>query len=196
MSIRLVVEEMPRPTKLDNLYAAIKADKDFKHLAASANFVPGEGHWPGPAAMLIGEAPGAHEDKLRRPFVGQSGNYLDNSMWDGGLKRSECFITNVVKWRPPRNRTPTQEEIELAVPYLRKEVVTVLPEGGVVVLLGSVPLAVVDPELRITKCHGEAFVHGKWTFVPMYHPSYVMQGRAPRDVYRADWRKIKELRAA
>jgi uracil-DNA glycosylase family 4 len=181
---------------LDNVYNKWKSDEDFHHLKDGANFVPGDGPWPNPAAVLIGEAPGKHEDKLLKPFVGQSGNLLDNSMWDAGLKRPEVFITNVVKWRPINNRTPTKEEIEDSIPHLRKELMVVLPDGGLVVLLGAVPLYVVDPDLRVGKVHGEPFTRGKWTFVPMYHPSYILQGRAPRDVYKKDWAKIKELRAA
>lgn len=194
----LVVDEMPQPDKLERLYRKLRDDKEFKHLADAANFVPGEGVWPGPAAMLVGEAPGAHEDKLGRPFVGRSGNFLDNCMWEAGLKRADCFVTNVVKWRPPANRTPTLVEIEAAIPHLRKEVTTVLPDGGLVVLLGAVPLNVVDSGRKISKCHGEPFTHAKWTFIPMYHPSFVMRPTSPfnRADYMKDWAKIKELRAA
>jgi uracil-DNA glycosylase family 4 len=192
----LVVDPMPRPDRLDRLYLKVKQDPEFAHLAGG-NFVPGDGKWPGPAAMLIGEAPGVHEDRLGRPFVGKSGNFLDNCLWDGGLKRADCFITNVVKWRPPANRTPTMMEIEAAIPHLRKEVVTVLPEGGLVILLGAVPLNVVDQGRRISKCHGEPFSSGSWTFVPMYHPAFIMRGMdTRRDAYRAEWQKIKELHAA
>lgn len=193
----LVVEDMPRVTRLDRIYHAIQDDDDFQHLREYAEFVPGEGPWPNPAAMIIGEAPGANEDRLKRPFVGQAGNFLENSMWDAGLKRNDVFITNVVKYRPPNNRTPTWEEIELAIPHLRKEVVAVLPHGGLVILLGAVPLYVVDPELRISDVHGEPFESGQWTFVPMYHPAYVMRKRKDMiESYRKDWAKIKELRAA
>jgi uracil-DNA glycosylase len=194
----LVVDPMPRPDKLERLYRKLRDDEEFKHLSETANFVPGDGTWPAPTAMLIGEAPGAHEDKLCKPFVGRSGNFLDNCMWDAGLKRADCFITNVVKWRPPANRTPTALEIELSIPYLRKEVTTVLPDGGIIVLLGAVPLNMVDPDRRIGKCHGEPFTNGKWTFIPMYHPSFVMRPTSPfgRADYMKDWAKIKELRAA
>jgi uracil-DNA glycosylase family 4 len=195
---QLVVNLMPRADKLERLYRKLQGDAEFKHLSNVSNFVPGDGRWPDPAAMLIGEAPGAHEDRLQRPFCGRSGNMLDGMLWDAGLKRPDCFVTNVVKWRPPGNRTPTRVEIEYAIPYLRKEVVTVLPDGGLVILLGSVPLSVVDPDLRVSKVHGESFIRGKWTFVPMYHPAYIIRqsSTVTRDEYKADWLKVKELRAA
>lgn len=196
LRLQLVEETMPRLTKLDWVYRKLKEDPDFKHLRDYANFVPGDGPYPDPAAILIGEAPGAHEDKLGRPFVGQSGNMLEGMMWDAGLKRADCFITNVVKWRPPGNRTPTNAEVEYAIPYLRSELMAVMPNGGLVILLGSVALSVADQERRVMSCHGEPFSRGSWTFMPMAHPSYVLQGRMSRDVYRADWRKIKELTAA
>lgn len=195
----LVVDDMPRATRLDNLYFKMRTDPEFKHLADVSNFVPGDGKWPGPDAMLIGEAPGANEDRLMRPFCGKSGNFLDGMLWDAGLRRGECFTTNVIKWRPPRNRTPTIEEIENAIPLLRKEVVTVLPAGGLIILLGSVPLNVADPNLKISQVHGQPFIRGKWTFMPMYHPAYVMRhgdSSKQRDEYRAEWRKIKEMRVA
>lgn len=190
----LVVDDMPRPSRLDRIYWKIMDDPEFKHLRDFAEFVPGDGPWPNPKAMLIGEAPGADEDRLKRPFVGRCGNFLDGKMWEAGLKRSDVFVTNVVKFRPPKNRTPTQEEIENAIPHLRREVVTVLPEGGVIILLGAVPLNVVDQTLRISQVRGKVVERGKWMFVPMYHPSYVMRKRKEvLEQYTADWKLIKEL---
>lgn len=193
----LVVDEMPRSTRLDNVYDKWKRDPEFKHLRDNANFVPGDGKWPNPDVILIGEAPGADEDRLLRPFSGRSGNMLDGMLWEAGLKRADCFITNVVKWRPPKNRTPTILEVENSIPYLRRELMVTMPTGGIVITLGAVPLSVVDQDLRIGKVHGQPFTRGLWTFVPMYHPAFILrQWQKRREEYKSDWNKIKELIAS
>lgn len=193
---QLVVEDMPRATRLDNIYTAIAADPAFKHLREVSNFVPGDGPWPSPKALIIGEAPGQQEDEHRRPFIGKSGHMLESMMFECGLTRADVFITNVVKYRPPQNRTPSRDEIEDSIPHLRKEVACVMPQGGLIITLGSVALDVVDQDKKIGQCHGEPWVkdHGiKWTFMPLWHPSYVLQNRAPRQQYIEDWRKVKGL---
>lgn len=193
----LVVDDMPRATRLENVYRKWQDDEEFAHLKEHANFVPGDGPWPNPRAIIIGEAPGQEEDKHLRPFCGRSGNMLDGMMWDGGLKRADCFVTNVVKWRPPRNRTPTLDEVEFSIPYLRRELMVVMPEGGLVILLGQVPLSVVDQDLRVGAAHGKPFTRGNWTFLPMYHPAFILrQWKRRREEYRADWAKVKKLKAA
>lgn len=185
-------EESDLRDTLEKVYDEYKSDPSFKKLRNESKlFVPGDGPSRNPAAMFIGEAPGAKEDELGKPFVGQSGNMLSSMLYEAKLKRSEVFITNVVKYRPRGNRKPTLEELWDSVTYLRREVKLVLPQGGLVVLLGSSALWVVDEERRVTHDHGTTFARGQWTFMPMYHPSYVLQNRAPRETYLEDFRKLR-----
>ena len=102
-------------------------------LAKHANPVLGEGN-PEANIMFIGEAPGAKEDELGRPFVGAAGKFLDELIESIGLKRSDVYISNVVKYRPPDNRDPTPEEKEQCMPWLMQEIAIIKPR--VIVPLG------------------------------------------------------------
>lgn len=158
--------------------------------------VHGEGK-TGAKVMLIGEAPGEQETLQRRPFVGKAGKNLDEFLELAGLDRTELYVSNVVKFRPTRisdagrvvNRAPTREEINLFLPWLRREIEMVAPQA--VVTLGNVPLrALVDPRATI----GE--VHGKWIecegmrIYPMYHPASLIYNRSLRPVYTEDIRRL------
>ena len=151
--------------------------------------VPGEGD-PDAALMLIGEGPGADEDRLGRPFVGASGQLLDGMLEAIGLSREQVYIANVVKCRPPGNRTPTAEEAEACLPYLRRQVALVRPK--VIALLGGTAARyTIGPEVRIRRDHG------KWTqragvwMMATYHPSALL--RDPTQKMDA-WRDMQAIR--
>ncbi len=153
--------------------------------------------------MLIGEAPGAEETRLHRPFVGKAGKNLDEFLEAIGRKRCDIYISNVVKFRPFKvsekgrlsNRPPKREEIELMLPLLRREIEFVAPK--VVVTLGNVPLRAVSGHrsLTIGSCHGQqmpaqALSHGFEIFA-LYHPASIIYNRALSDVYKRDLAKLK-----
>lgn len=130
--------------------------------------VPGEG----PAQseiMLIGEAPGFHENEQGRPFVGQAGKFLDELLESVGLKREEVFITNVVKCRPPGNRDPQEEELSSCEPYLEQQISAIDPL--VIVTLGRFSMARYFKDARISRIHGQATWNQGRYIVPMYHPA-------------------------
>jgi uracil-DNA glycosylase family 4 len=180
-----------RDEKMAEVYAEYQADPDLQALRKGAKrFVPGVGRLISPQAMIIGEAPGAKEDELGTPFVGESGNLLDSMLRYAGLVRSECWVTNVVKYRPLNNRTPNILEIEVSIPYLRRE--SLILGTRTIITLGAVPLSVIDPFRRVSKCHGEAFRGNRWTIVPMYHPAAVVRGAVNREAYREDWLRVKK----
>lgn len=188
------MEEATVFESLDDLNTAYRKDAAFKHLRRNSNrFVPGDGPHPSPQLMLVGEAPGAKEQAMGRPFVGASGNMLTSMLWELRRHRKDCYVTNIVKYRPPNNRKPTPDEMEASTPYLRDEVQLVLPKGGLVILLGATALEVVDPEKRVLRDQGKPFTNGRWTFVPMAHPSYVLQGRMKRELYIAAWHGLLPL---
>ena len=149
--------------------------------------------------MLIGEAPGEQESLQGRPFVGKAGRNLDEFLALSGLNRAELYITNTVKYRPVKqsaagntvNRAPTQEEIRLGLPFLKREIALVAPE--VIVTLGNVPLrALTDRKTVIGDVHGTFLERDGRRIFPMYHPASVIYNPSLKEVYRADVLKLGE----
>jgi DNA polymerase len=153
---------------------------------------------PGAPVMVIGEAPGADEDRLGRPFVGRSGQLLDRMLAAVSLDRSRnAYITNVLFWRPPGNRKPTAEEIALCLPFVWRHIALLRPR--VVVLCGGTATAAVLGRAEgITKLRGRWFeltVPGLADPVPTlttYHPSFLL--RAPARKGEA-WRDFLSLQS-
>ena len=154
----------------------------------------------GARRMLIGEAPGEQEALQGRPFVGRAGRNLDGFIEATGLDRRAMYVTNTVKFRPTRlsgagrvvNRAPTQEEISLFLPFLKREITEVAP--GIIVTLGNVPLrALMGPGATIGDMHGSLCgLEGRRLF-PMYHPAAVIYNPSLRAVYAADMAKLAEI---
>lgn len=183
-------------SELVALYREYEDDPSFAHLRGpGVNFVPGDGSLE-PKVILIGEAPGVQENRQRKPFVGASGTLLSNLLRDAGILRHECWITNVIKYRPADNRTPTADEVEAARPYLRREV-AVLGGGRrrlpPVVLLGATALRLVEPDLRVTQVRGEVLEHGPWSFLPVYHPAAALRNGNLFENMRADLRLLRRM---
>lgn len=130
--------------------------------------VPGEG--PVNAQILfIGEGPGFNENEMGRPFVGQAGKFLDELIGHAGYKRSDVFITNVVKCRPPENRDPLPDELSACAVYLDRQIETINPD--VIVTLGRFSMAKFFPMARISSIHGKPAWVGGRLIVPMFHPA-------------------------
>src|SRR5215210_1017505 len=138
----------PPQVRLDDLHEHIRTHRGcgFAICEEALNLVPGEG--PEDAeVMVVGEAPGRFEDEQGRPFVGRAGRLLDELLAESGLGRSEVFITNVVKARPPGNRDPTKAEVEHWMPVLEQQLALVAPR--LVVPLGRHALAHFAPRAKI-----------------------------------------------
>jgi len=151
--------------------------------------------------VLVGEAPGAKEIELRRPFVGQAGKNLDEFLDTVGLKREDIYITNVVKIRPYRinkktdrkvNRPPNKREIEKYSKYLFKELKIIKP--NIIVTLGNVPLKTLlnDSNIKISEVHGLPHIKDDKVIFPLYHPAAVIYNKSLRDTYFEDLIKLKE----
>jgi len=154
--------------------------------------VPGEG--PADArVMLIGEAPGWNEDQQGRPFVGAAGKFLEELLAKAGLKRSDVFITNVVKSRPPGNRDPLPDEIVACAPFLVRQIEVIDPE--VVVTLGRFSMARWFPGERISRIHGQAKRVGRRLIVPMYHPAAALHQQALRSTIEEDFARLPKILA-
>lgn len=128
--------------------------------------------------MFVGEGPGEHEDEQGLPFVGRSGKLLDKLMaQELGLERSQVYITNVVKCRPPGNRDPRSEEIAACRPYLKRQLELIAPK--VIVSLGN-PAAqtLLGTRVGISKLRGRRYRFGEAVLVPTYHPAALLRGGA------------------
>lgn len=141
--------------------------------------------------MLIGEAPGQEEDIQGKPFVGQSGLLLNNMLLAVGIKRSNTLISNIVFWRPPGNRNPSQEEITLCLPYVYRLIKIVKPK--VIMLLGSIAVhSLLDPMLPISKQRGKiSSILGIKT-ISTYHPAYLLRAPYNKELAFRDFILLKE----
>jgi uracil-DNA glycosylase family 4 len=153
--------------------------------------VPGEG----PAKskiMFIGEGPGFYENEQGRPFVGAAGKFLDELLAGIKMKRSDVFITNVVKCRPPGNRDPLLEEIQTCTSnYLERQIQAINP--FVIVTLGRYSMGLFLPEAKISNVHGQAiWVKGR-LIVPMYHPAAALHQQSLKPALQADFAHLPEL---
>ena len=159
----------------------------------ASNMVFSDGN-PNADVMLIGEAPGADEDRQGKPFVGVSGQLLDRMMASIGLDRSNLYISNIILWRPPGNRTPTTEEIAAFMPIMKRHIQLVAPKV-IVTLGGSSTKALLATQDGILKCRGRwhDFDHGLGV-VPVLatlHPAYLL--RTPGQKALA-WQDLRLLR--
>lgn len=149
--------------------------------------VPGEGN-PNASILFIGEGPGFHEDKQGRPFVGPAGQFLDELLGSINLKRSDVFIANVVKCRPPSNRDPEPEEIIACNDYLDRQITAINPK--VIVTLGRYSMTKFFKNEKISVIHGRARKKDGYICIAMYHPAAGLHQASLKDVIREDFKKI------
>jgi uracil-DNA glycosylase family 4 len=147
--------------------------------------------------LILGEGPGREEDLAGEPFVGRSGKLLDRLMWEEmGLTRDKCYISNVVKCRPPNNRDPAPIEIASCRPYLEEQITLIEPT--VIITLGNFATRLLlESTEGIRKLRGSVFPYGTGRLVPTYHPAYVLRagGEALAEM-RADLVRAKRLMTA
>jgi uracil-DNA glycosylase len=178
------MEEVPSWSELDRRIQAC-TDCDLYHNTTHA--VPGEG--PADAKIVfIGEAPGYYEDKSGRPFVGPAGKFLDELLASIGLRRSDVFIANVVKHRPPSNRDPLADEIAACSKWLDLQLALIRPK--VIVTLGRYSMNRFFPGESITRIHGQARQVEGYTVVPMFHPAAALHQERYRSLIEADFRGL------
>jgi DNA polymerase len=147
---------------------------------------------PRARVVLIGEAPGKNEDLKGEPFVGAAGQLLNELLAEAGLKRTEVYIANVLKCRPPGNRNPEQTEIATCTPFLREQIRVIDPM--VLVTLGNFATKfVLKTEVGITQLHGKLQAAGRFKVLPIYHPAAAIYDRSKRDDLFADFRTLRVL---
>lgn len=144
--------------------------------------------------MLIGEGPGADEDAQGRPFVGKAGQLLDKMFSAIDITREELYITNVVKCRPPGNRTPLDDEAEACLPILRMQYALIKPK--IVVCLGATATRhVYEREARITRVRGQWQDKNGTLFIPTYHPAALLRDETKKKDVWADLQSIAKTYA-
>jgi DNA polymerase len=141
--------------------------------------------------MLIGEGPGQREDELGLPFVGRSGQFLDQLLAAIDLDRESVYVTNIVKCRPPDNRDPEPEEIAACTDYLEQQIAMVNPR--VIATLGRFSMAHWFPGDRISRIHGQVKQVDNRYVIPMYHPAAALRNGSLREVIHHDFAKIPAL---
>lgn len=154
--------------------------------------VPGEGS-AAAELMFVGEAPGRDEDLQGRPFVGRAGQLLRKIIAAMDLAENEVYITNVVKCRPPENRIPAKEEIQICSSYLIRQIKLIQPK--VIVSLGRVPTEFFMPSGRrgMSELRGNFIEFGGLPVMPTFHPSYLIRNEANRDLKRQVWEDMKKV---
>ncbi|XEC94767.1 uracil-DNA glycosylase [Paenibacillus tarimensis] len=151
---------------------------------------PGEqlvfGEGPAQARLLlIGEAPGEKEAETGRPFVGNAGRLLNKYLQEAGILREDAYLTNVIKVRPPGNRTPRISEVNEALPVLLRQIELIRP--AIIVCLGSIAAqAAIDRKAKITEIRGHWLEKNGYRIMPTYHPSAVFRDEDKRDLLKLD----------
>ncbi len=149
----------------------------------------GEGP-PDARLMLIGEGPGQDEDIQGRPFVGKAGQLLDKILEAAGIQRSQVYIGNVVKCRPPGNRLPNPDEVKECRKYLERQIKLIRP--SIIVCLGSMASqTVIDPNAKITRIRGRWLIRQGIKIMPTYHPAALLRNPSYK---RPVWEDFKQIR--
>ena len=178
---------------LDDLKDYMSKFKGCELYKSATNMVFSDGN-KSSQVMLIGEAPGHDEDIQGKPFVGRSGKLLNKMLEAIGLSRETVYIANIVPWRPPNNRRPTEEEINICLPFIRKHIELISPK--VLMLLGSTATyALLRNKEGITKIRGKwvnmEFGKLKVPTLPSFHPAFLLRQPAQK---KYSWEDLKMLK--
>jgi uracil-DNA glycosylase family 4 len=184
----LTDKQAVKQLKLDKIRQQILDDAVCPELAVTATqLVFGDGN-PDSSVVFIGEAPGKNEDLQGKPFVGAAGKFLDELLGIINMNRSDVYITNIVKYRPPNNRDPLPEEKEVFLPYLQAQLAVIQPD--LVVTLGRHSLNCFLPDLQISKVHGQPKRFKGQVYMPLFHPAAALYNGAMRQTLIDDFCSI------
>ena len=188
--------------QLDRLNTLMSLCNNCSLRKGCSQVVPGDGN-PEAEIMFIGEAPGKKEDELGKPFVGAAGKFLEEMLAAIKMKREDVYIANVCKCRPPENRDPLPEEIEICWPWLEKQIEIINPK--LIITLGRHSLGRFFPLMKISEVHGKAFRReflnlgnkslpvGRQVFYALYHPAAALYNGSMRETLITDFKKIPKV---
>ena len=175
---------------LENIRAECASCRKCALSETRTNLVFGVGN-PHAKLMFIGEAPGEQEDLSGVPFVGAAGKLFDKYLAAVGIDRSEVYIANILKCRPPKNRDPLPEEQDACIDHLRAQVRAIKPK--IIVCLGRISaMRLIKPDFKITREHGQFVRKGSFDICAVYHPSALLRDAAKKDEMLADMIMIKQ----
>ena len=179
---------------LDELRAILERFDGCALKASASRLVFADGT-PGARLMLVGEAPGAEEDRQGLPFVGRSGQLLDRMLQAIGLARTDVYIANIVPWRPPGNRTPTPVETQICLPFMQRQIELANPD--ILVTVGQPSTGALLGIQGIMKNRGRWFGYQTGTreirAMPMLHPAYLLRSPIGK---RLAWRDLLAIKKA
>lgn len=184
-----------KAANLEELKKAVESFDGCSLKLTATNTVFGYGN-PNAKIMLIGEAPGADEDRTGVPFVGRSGQLLDKMLKAIDIKREDVFISNVLPWRPPGNRTPTDGEIAVCLPFLKRQIELVSPEY-IFILGGSAANSLLDNMEPISKLRGKWLEYKKGNgetikTLASFHPAYLLRNSGQKAKAWTDFLRLKK----
>ena len=148
--------------------------------------------------MIVGEAPGSNEDQEGLPFVGRAGALLDKMLASINLNRKNVYISNIINYRPPENRRPTDEEVDRYMPFIKKHIEIISPK--ILVLLGSTAMnALIGNDIVISKARGrwidKEFGNCKTSVIITFHPAFLMRQPAQKKMAWIDLKMIRDKKA-
>ena len=177
-------------SEFDDLIQQIKTCVQCNLSQGRTNAVPGEGSLDADI-MFIGEGPGFYEDRDGRPFIGPAGKLLEEMLASINLKRSDVYITNMVKCRPPDNRDPQPDELQSCKPYMDRQIEMIAPK--VIVTLGRFSFGKFFPGEPISKARGKPRRWKNLTVYPMYHPAAALHNPKLRPIIENDFKNLPSL---
>ena len=185
---------LDKTNNLERLKKSISQVKNCTLKKNAKNLVFSDGN-PKSKIMLIGEAPGANEDEEGLPFVGRAGALLDKMLSAIDLNRKKVYISNIINFRPPDNRRPTEEEIERYLPFIIRHIEIINPK--ILVLLGSTAMnALIGNEVVISKMRGKwiekKFGNCKTSVIITFHPAFLMRQPAQKKMAWIDLKMIRD----
>jgi uracil-DNA glycosylase len=183
--------------KADNLESLKKSISNIKNCSLkneATNMVFSDGN-PKSKIMLLGEAPGTNEDQEGLPFVGRAGTLLDKMLVSINLDRKNVYISNIINYRPPENRRPTDEEIKRYLPFVKKHIEIIAPK--ILVLLGSTAMkALIGNDAVISKVRGQwiekKFGQSKTSVIVTFHPAFLMRQPTQKKLAWVDLKMIRD----
>jgi len=178
---------------LEKVAAEVMGCPKCKLSRTRKNAVPGEGQLSA-KIMFVGEAPGRNEDEKGRPFVGSAGKILNEMLEKAGISRSQVFITNVVKCRPPNNRVPEDEEVLACIPYLERQIALIRPR--IICILGRTAYSSILGGGSITANRGKVIEKAGQKYFLTIHPAAAIYNRSMLSILEDDMKKLaKEIAA-
>jgi uracil-DNA glycosylase family 4 len=184
---------MNKQFEIEKLKRKMQADRSLPFRKTATQIVFGEGSL-NPKLYVLGEAPGRTEDETGRPFVGRSGQLLRRLIKEAGFKEDEVYITSVVRYRPPENKTPTPKQVAAYEKYVNQELAIIQPR--IIMTVGGVSLKKFTKQ-PITKIHAKPikteWLGHRFVLIPMFHPAAALRNPEILKILGRDFKKLKKV---